>query len=74
MSAIEDSGLDPHRRARIERSVAGEPGLGRELELIAEALDGPTRIRFWNSLARLSAGGRSVTSVVLEALAEAARH
>jgi len=73
MAATEDSRLDPLRRARLEAAIALEPGLERELELISEALGGSARRSFWASLARLSGGGRRVSSAVLEALTEAAR-
>lgn len=73
MSATEDSGLDPADRAGLDRSIALEPGLEHELELISEALGAEGRRAFWASLARLSYGGRRASSAVLEALAEAAR-
>ena len=73
MSSLDDAGLPPGARSRIEATLAREPALAAELGAIAEALDPAVRRRFWFAFAAECERHARPAAAALAALERAAR-
>ena len=73
MPSLDDAGLSPRARSRIEATLACEPALEAELAAIAEALDPAARRLFWFAFAAECERHARPAAAALAALERAAR-